>query len=123
MFLDAEPTWERSYLDAWTVLDTLDRAALVQAARQLSARNHVDGVLSWDEMRIEGAAQVAQVLGLPGGAVEAVATCRDKHRTRVALDARAGPQPRSVPIVGVHDAVPADKDVRVVQRPSPISKD
>jgi biotin carboxylase len=95
LFLPAEPTWEHAYVDGWSVLDTLDREGLLAAARELHARNPVDGVLCWDEPRILLAAQVAEALGLPGGDPEMVLRCRDKHRTREALALAGVPQPRS----------------------------
>ena len=95
LFLTAEPTWEHPYVDGWSVLDTLDREALLAAASDLHARTPVDGVLCWDEPRILLAAEVAEALGLPGGDPGMVLRCRDKHLTREALDAAGVPQPRS----------------------------
>jgi hypothetical protein len=96
----ADPGWPRGYLDGWTVLssmdDTIDAAQMCAAARDLAAREPVQGVLSWDEARILQAAKVAAELGLPGGDPDMVLRCRDKHLTRKALDAGGVPQPRSV---------------------------
>lgn len=108
MFLHGEPTWEREYIQDWTVLEsTLDTDALVTAARELAARQPVDGVLCWDEARILQTSHVAAVLGLPGGDPEMINRCRDKHLTRQALDKAGVPQPVSVLVDTVDDALAA----------------
>ncbi|MGC4942721.1 ATP-grasp domain-containing protein [Kribbella sp. DT2] len=111
MFLSAEPTWEKEYLEAWTVLEsTLDAEALVAAAQKLNAELPIDGVLCWDEARILQTAHVAAALGLPGGDVAMINRCRDKHLTRTALAAQGVPQPESVLVDTVDDALAtADK--------------
>ncbi|GAA1513171.1 ATP-grasp domain-containing protein [Kribbella lupini] len=111
MFLHAEPTWEKEYIEAWTVLETtLDAEALVAAARTLHADQPIDGVLCWDEARILQTAHVAEALGLPGGDVAMINRCRDKHLTRTALAAQGVPQPESVLVDTVDEAlVTADK--------------
>ncbi|ADB31995.1 phosphoribosylglycinamide synthetase [Kribbella flavida DSM 17836] len=106
MFLHAEPTWEKEYIEAWTVLDsTLDADALVAAAQKLHAEQPIDGVLCWDEARILQTAHVAAALGLPGGDVEMVNRCRDKHLTRTALAEHGVPQPESVLVDTVDEAL------------------
>lgn len=105
LFVSAEPTWEREYIDGWTVLpDTLDAAAMVPAARALP---RVDGVLCWDEARILPTSQVAAALGLPGGDPAVVLRCRDKHLTRRALDAAGVAQPRSELVATEEEALAA----------------
>ncbi|MEY2441624.1 MAG: hypothetical protein QOJ46_1050 [bacterium] len=106
LFVSAPPTWEREYVTGATVLEsTLDVDALRAAARELHARWPVDGVLCWDEARILQAAGVAEELGLPGGDPAAVGRCRDKHLTRDALAAGGVPQPQSVLVGGVDEAL------------------
>jgi predicted ATP-grasp superfamily ATP-dependent carboligase len=108
LFLGAEPTWEREYATGWTVLlNTLDVDVLVPAARELAARTVIDGVLCWDEARILQTAEVAAALGLPGGDPAAVRRCRDKHMTREALAAAGVPQPASVLVGSVEEALAA----------------
>ena len=58
----------------------------------------MDGVLCWDELKMENTAPVAERLGLPGARPDVIDRCRDKHRTRTALDAAGVPQPRSIPV-------------------------
>ena len=96
LFLDREPTWETRYIAGSTVVDTLDAAAMTAAARELAQRHRVDGVLCWDEVRMVPSSLLAAALGVPGGDPEAIANCRDKHRTRTVLAAAGVPQPQSV---------------------------
>lgn len=111
MVLHSEPTWEKEYIEGWTVLEsTLDAEALVAAAKKLHADRPIDGVLCWDEARILQTAHVAEALGLPGGDVAMINRCRDKHLTRTALAKVGVPQPESVLVETVDEAlVTADK--------------
>ncbi|TCN43073.1 ATP-grasp domain-containing protein [Kribbella orskensis] len=111
MFLHAEPTWEKEYIEGWTVLETtLDADLLVASAKKLNDEQPIDGVLCWDEARILQTAHVAEALGLPGGDVAMINRCRDKHLTRTALAALGVPQPESVLVDTVDEAlVTADK--------------
>ncbi|GAA2894845.1 ATP-grasp domain-containing protein [Streptosporangium fragile] len=112
LFVTAEPGWEREYVTGWTVVDdTTDGPAMAAAARELAARDPVHGVLCWDEARILAASYVSEALGLPGGDPEMVRRCRDKHRTRVALDALGVPQPRSAAVSTVEEALRAAGEV------------
>ncbi|TDD53753.1 ATP-grasp domain-containing protein [Kribbella antibiotica] len=106
MFLHSEPTWEQEYLDGWTVLEsTLDADALVAAATKLHTDDPIDGVLCWDEARILQTAHIAEALGLPGGDVAMINRCRDKHLTRTALAEHGVPQPKSVLVNSVDEAL------------------
>ena len=121
LFLAAEPSWERQYITGWTVLtdlaNTVDADEMIEAARRIG--EPLDGVLAWDEARVLQTAKVAQALGLPGGDPDAAMRTRDKHQTRSALDAAGVPQPRSVLVEGVDDAlaVAADIGYPVVLKP------
>ncbi|GHH45232.1 ATP-grasp domain-containing protein [Streptomyces candidus] len=111
LVLTEPPTWERPHVDDWTVVaDLADRGDLVRAAKQISERDPVDGVICWDETWILQAAHMAAALGLPGDP-EAVERCRDKHRTRQALDARGVPQPGSRLASDPDDALTAARDI------------
>lgn len=106
MFLHSEPTWEKDYIEGWTVLEsTLDADALVAAAQQLHDEQSIDGVLCWDEARILQTAHVAEALGLPGGDIAMVNRCRDKHLTRTALAEHGVPQPKSILVDTVDEAL------------------
>ncbi|WP_449064589.1 ATP-grasp domain-containing protein [Planomonospora algeriensis] len=108
LFATAEPGWEREHVTGWTLVDsTVDGPGMVPAALDLAAREPVHGVLCWDEARILAAAHVAEALGLPGGDTGMVRRCRDKHLTRVALDAHGVPQPRSLAVGTLEEALKA----------------
>jgi len=92
LFSEREPSWEAPYLSGSTVIDTADAEAMQERARSLAP----EGVLSWNETLVQRAAEVAEALGLPGPSPLAVMRCRDKHETRVALEAANVPQARSV---------------------------
>jgi biotin carboxylase len=96
LFLDREAQWERPYVVGSTQVDTLDVPAMLAAARALSGEFAIDGVICWDEIRIVHAARLAAALGLPSGPPEAIACCRDKYRTRTALDAAGVAQAQSL---------------------------
>jgi predicted ATP-grasp superfamily ATP-dependent carboligase len=104
LFSDAPPTWEHPHIAGSTVVDTGDPAAMVARALELERRTAISGVLCWDEIKIVHAARIAQALRLPGGDPEAVGRCRDKRRTRLALDAAGVGQPRSVLVGGADEA-------------------
>ncbi|MGW5053459.1 ATP-grasp domain-containing protein [Actinokineospora sp. NPDC004072] len=94
MFTAEEPTWQSDYLAGATVVDLMDRDAVLLAARELAAATRVRGVLSWDEALIVTTAHVAADLGLPGAGTGAIEGCRDKFRSREVLTAAGVDQPR-----------------------------
>ena len=97
--LDHEPvSWEAPYVVGGTAVDIRDGAALLAATEHVARGRNVDGVLCWDELKMENTARVAERLGLPGARPDVIDRCRDKHRTRTALDAAGVPQPRSIPV-------------------------
>ncbi|GAA2659773.1 MULTISPECIES: ATP-grasp domain-containing protein [Actinosynnema] len=108
LFLTAEPTWEREHAHGWTVLpSTMDGQALATAAKEVATTGPVAGVLCWDEARIHAASFAAQALGLRNGDPDVVWGLRDKGRTRAALAEAGVPQPGSVPVKTVDEAVAA----------------
>ena len=113
LFLAAEPSWERAHITGWTVLsglgNTVDADEMIAAARRVE--QPLDGVLAWDEARVLQCAKVAAALGLPGGDPEAAMRTRDKHRTREALAAAGLPQPRSVLVESVDEALAAASEI------------
>ena len=104
LFTDAEPGWEHPYIAGHTVVDTLDPAAMIEAAAELTAKAPVHGVLCWDEVRMVQSATVAQALGLPGGDPQALGRFRAKHQTRTALAAAGVPQASSSLVTSVTEA-------------------
>jgi predicted ATP-grasp superfamily ATP-dependent carboligase len=104
----AEPTWEREHVTGWTVVDMRDTLAateLTAAARELNDDEPLAGVLAWDEARVLQAAKVAEALWLPGGDPDTAMRCRDKHLTRAALEKAGVPQPQSVLVSDVDEAL------------------
>lgn len=106
MFVVAAPDWELEYIDGHTRVDSADVQAMISAAKDLQASEHIAGVLCWDEARIIQATEVAAALGLPGDPA-AVSRCRDKHLTRQALSAAGVAQPRSARVDTLPDALVA----------------
>jgi biotin carboxylase len=106
LFTTTEPSWELPYLSSWTVVaSTLDAEEMINAAR--AHGEAFDGVLCWDEARIQAAAEIAAALHLPGPTPTAIRNCRDKHLTRVALSAAAVAQPASVLVADLSEALTA----------------
>lgn len=82
---DAEPTWEKLYIAGYTVVDTHDSAAVVEAATRLADSVTVDGVLSLDDARSVSSAHAAAALGLPTTGPEAVSRSQKPDGLRDAL--------------------------------------
>lgn len=112
LFLTAEPDWEKEHVTGWTVLpSTTDGPAMAAEAAKLHARDPIAGVLCWDEVRIHATAFIARELGLRNGDPDVVWRLRDKGKTRAALDAAGVPQPRSIAVKTVEEAVAAAAEV------------
>ncbi|TDP94040.1 ATP-grasp domain-containing protein [Labedaea rhizosphaerae] len=108
LFNGVAPEWEKEYLHGWTVLEsTTDGPAMAAAAVKLNAEEPIAGVLCWDEVRIHATTFIAQALGLRNGDPDVIWSLRDKGTTRRMLDAAGVPQPRSIPVKTVDDAVAA----------------
>lgn len=83
------PTWQRPYIDGWTLMNVHDHDNLNATAHKLAAEQPVVGLLCWDEPLLIPGATIAEELGVPGLSVEGVLGCRDKCRSRQLLT-RAG---------------------------------
>jgi biotin carboxylase len=107
--LDTQPpTWQEPYLVGHTVTDVADVPSLVAAARAAAVQaGPVSGLLTYDEWLVEATAAAAAELGLPGPPPSAAAACRDKAATRRLLTAAGVPQPRSVPVGSLPEALAA----------------
>ncbi|NUT97734.1 MAG: ATP-grasp domain-containing protein [Saccharothrix sp.] len=112
LFLTVEPEWEKEHVAGWTVLpSTTDGPAMAAEAAKLHAVDPIAGVLCWDEVRIHATAFIARELGLRNGDPDVVWRLRDKGKTRAALDAAGVPQPRSIAVKTVDEAVAAAAEV------------
>jgi biotin carboxylase len=100
----SQPSWELPYIVGHTVVNTQDSAAMLGAARELAQRLPIDGVVCFDEARIEATAELATALGLPTSGIEAITRCRDKWQTRQALAAAGVGQAESVPVRSLDEA-------------------
>ncbi|MFD4738941.1 pyridoxal-phosphate dependent enzyme [Streptomyces virginiae] len=74
--------------------DTNSDAALRAAVQERFRREEIAGVTTTSDFYVPAAARIAQWLGLPGNAPEAVAVCRDKSALRERLRAAGVRQPR-----------------------------
>jgi len=122
----APPTWQTPYIDGATVVELLDRDRiipdqdlLIKTARQLADDRPVVGVFTYDETMVIAAAHVAEALDLPGMSVDGADSCRNKHRTRMALTAAGLPQPRFAYVMTLAEAtaVAGDFGYPVVVKP------
>lgn len=112
LFHTVEPDWEKQYLHGWTVLpSTTDGPAMAAEAVKLNETAPVAGVLCWDEVRIHATAFVARALGLRNGDPDVIWSVRDKGTTRRTLATAGVPQPKSIPVRTVEDAVAAADQV------------
>jgi len=89
------PTWEQPYIEGYAKVDLRDVEQLVAEASAVAGREKVSGVVGWDEVRMVATTELACALGVPATSPESVRRCRDKHETRLALQAAGVGQPRS----------------------------
>ncbi|MEV6907374.1 ATP-grasp domain-containing protein [Amycolatopsis sp. NPDC051071] len=112
LFHTAEPGWEREYITGWSVVpSTIDGPAMAREAVRLNEADPIDGVLCWDEGRIHATAYVAEALGLRCGDPAMIWRLRDKAQTRAALAEAGVPQPRSVKVGTLAQALAAAEQV------------
>ncbi|MEU8998352.1 ATP-grasp domain-containing protein [Streptomyces caniferus] len=101
LFTDREPTWQTEYISGYTVIPRLNSAQvsanisfLVDAARKLTTSVNIRGVLTFEEMFLSAACQIADDLHLPSLGRGVAENCRDKERTRRLLTDAGVRQPR-----------------------------
>jgi biotin carboxylase len=114
LLLGRNPDWELQYVEGWSVVDfddTIGGEQMILAAKQATEEAPFDGVLTWDEARVLQAAKVAQALQLPGGDPDMVLRCRDKYLTRTALAEAGVPQPRSVMVASLAEALSVAEEI------------
>lgn len=116
----APPSWEKPYIDGYTVVDTLDAPAMADIAR---ARTESFAVLTYEETRVESAAELATALGLRTSPRAAVNACRDKYLGRQALKERGVPQAESIAVTDLAQAQEAAERIGypVVVKPRALS--
>ncbi|HEU4946126.1 MAG TPA: ATP-grasp domain-containing protein [Kribbella sp.] len=112
-----DATWQRRFVVGSSVVKMLDSAraepdeqALLDAALEVSGSRGVVGVFTYDEQYVMATARIAERLDLRGFSVDGADSCRNKHRTRLALTAADLPQPRFVLAQNVADAGCAAED-------------
>ncbi|MFC4507917.1 MULTISPECIES: ATP-grasp domain-containing protein [Streptomyces] len=104
---DAVPDWTAPYVAGHIPADLSDTAAVAAAVKEVVPDNRITGVMTYLEHHVVAAAEIAQLLDLPGSSPEAMAACRDKALTRQRLaDARP-----AVPSAHARQATSADRAV------------
>ena len=98
------PTWELAYIEGYAEVDLLDVDQLVAEATAVTERGKVSGVIGWDEPRMVPTTELAHAISVPATSPESVRRCRDKHQTRVALQAAGVGQPRSAVVETLGEA-------------------
>ncbi|MGX7829195.1 ATP-grasp domain-containing protein [Actinokineospora sp. 24-640] len=107
----ADVTWEAPYIVGNTVVDNMDAAKLIAAATEVAEQHTVAGVFCYDEGLVWPSAMVSTALGLPGNPPETIAACRDKNATRVALEEAGVPQPVSIGVHNLGEALAAAEKI------------
>ncbi|MEU8995184.1 ATP-grasp domain-containing protein [Streptomyces caniferus] len=117
----APPSWEKPYIDGYSVVDTLDAPAMADVAR--ASGETFAGVLTYEETRVESAAELATSLGLRTSPRAAVNACRDKYLGRVALKEAGVPQAESIAVADLAQARAAAERIGypVVVKPRALS--
>ncbi|MET0419634.1 MAG: ATP-grasp domain-containing protein, partial [Actinoplanes sp.] len=110
---EQEDLWDRPYLAGQIKVDALNVDDAITAAKELSSRLPVAGVLCYDEMRIWAGAQIAAALGLPTASPDAILACRDKRLTRELM---AG-SPGAVRSIAVADVAGARRAAELIGYP------
>lgn len=85
--------WTQAFSSRIIEADVLDEDALAQVVA-LNKKKPLNGILCYDELRIVAAARLAQKFQLPTTDPEALLACRDKYKTRLALEQAGVGQPR-----------------------------
>lgn len=88
---DGEPHPVLALASEVIIAETNDDAALVAAAREVAARQGIDGVLTTCDYYLPAVALVAGELGLPGAPADVLHTATRKHLVRQVLAAKGVP--------------------------------
>ena len=100
-------SWQSPYAADYREVELQDQAQVLAAAKDLAALHRVAGVLTWDEMQVRVAAEVAAELGVPAMPVAAARACRDKAQQRERFLAAGVPSARFQLTGSVAEAVAA----------------
>lgn len=112
LLCDSEPTWEKSYIHKYMVVNFSDIETIISTVDNLGKEDYnIQGVISWNEKLVVEAAQLAQALELPGSSPESINNCRDKHQTRTCLAKLNVPQPISILVSSVEEALNAVEQI------------
>ncbi|WP_433535150.1 pyridoxal-phosphate dependent enzyme [Micromonospora sp. CA-249363] len=119
VLLSADPTRYAGLAETGAdvlVCDTASVPALRAFVQGRYRREDLAGVTSTSDFFVPAVAELTGWLGLPGNPVDAVLTCRDKGRLRVALDAAGVRQPRYAIVAEDPDETLADRVAAAVER-------
>jgi biotin carboxylase len=108
---DGDVPWARQYVRGIEQVDTEDAESVREVLGRLRDEHGVAAVIGWDELKVETVAQVADAVGGAWATPAAVARCRDKRRTREALDEAGIPQPRSIPVQDADSVLCAAREI------------
>lgn len=97
-------SWQAPYVEGFTQVDTSDAEALCVAAAAVAQRVRPAALVCYAEQYVQAAARVVETLALPGFSSTAIANCRDKRRTRIALRAAGVAQPDSISVRSLDEA-------------------
>ena len=81
LFNPVEVSWQQPYIVEAHVVDVTDLDAMLKLAHTVGA----DGVITFDELSVVIAAELARALNLPHTDPKAMQRCKDKHAQRRAL--------------------------------------
>lgn len=98
--LQKEANWANRYADAVIAADPLDRAECLAQVEEYLKTAKLDGALTFWEEDIPLAAALCEKFGWVGNGVESALNCRNKIRTREALE-KAGLEKHSMPFAHV----------------------
>ncbi|WP_331726310.1 ATP-grasp domain-containing protein [Streptomyces sp. NBC_00470] len=102
------PTWQLPYIRDHVVVSDLSRTAAVAAAADaLAGRQHIGGIVTYDEFQLLTTAKIAEHLALLANSPAAVRACRDKATSRERLAAADVPSADFTWVESLQEAVRA----------------
>lgn len=104
-------SWQLPYAAEYRGIDLQSRAEVLAAAKDLARRNHVIGVVTWDEMLVTLAADIGVELDVPTMPVSAARACRDKASQREHFAEKNVPSARFGLVGTLDEALAAAADI------------